>query len=101
MLTAFARCWRAALTPTLAGLTSSDMSRSPPAFRAVTVPLSPAPDANATPMGISFGPVGNAEAASRTLGVVDSGDGAGATAGFDFAPIPDDDGVTAVGLLGF
>jgi hypothetical protein len=50
-------------------------------------------------MGISFGPVGIAEAASRTLGVVDSGDGA--TAGFDFAPVPDDDGVMAVGLLGF
>src|SRR3954469_25007650 len=38
MLTALARCWSAALTPTWCGSTTSAMSRSPPARRAVTVP---------------------------------------------------------------
>src|SRR6476646_3222577 len=38
MLTALARCWSAALTPTWCGLTTSAMSRSQPARRAVTVP---------------------------------------------------------------
>ena len=43
MLIALARFWSAALTPTALGLTSSATSRSPPAFRAVTVPPPPSP----------------------------------------------------------
>src|SRR3954470_17348438 len=48
MLTALARCCSAALTPTFSGSTSSPMSRSVPARRAVTVPPPP-PPAMATP----------------------------------------------------
>ena len=39
----------------LRGLTSSDMSRRPPALRAVTVPLSPVPVEIAIPRGTSLG----------------------------------------------
>src|SRR3954469_9815991 len=53
MLTDLPRCWSAALTPTLDGLTSSARSRSVPARRAVIVP--PAPSAAmATPTPRSF-----------------------------------------------
>jgi hypothetical protein len=52
-------------------------------------------------MGSSFGPVGIAEAASRTVRAVDSGVGAGLAVGFDFALLSDDDGGTGVGLLIF
>src|SRR5579883_1651636 len=78
MLTALARCWSAALTPTWRGLTGRAMSRRPPAFRAVTVPLSPELAAIATPSGIS-GKAGPGPAPAPAPGA-DAGAGTGTDA---------------------
>src|SRR5262245_57415362 len=59
MFTALARFCRAAAIPALAGLTSSRMSRRPPARRAVTV-APPAPDVTATPGATSIATAGGA-----------------------------------------
>src|SRR5436190_3188395 len=89
MFTAFARCWSAALTPTLRGSTTTHMSRRPPAFRAVTVPALPGSPVTATPTGTS-------PSATRVApgGLVDSGTGAEGRAPVGASPCPDVGGIS-------
>ncbi len=85
--------------PAWRGLTGRAMSRKPPAFRAVTVPLSPAPVEIATPSGRSVGavpvPVG---AATPRSGLGRAGGGA---AGFDAGFAPDGGGEGGCAPVGF
>src|SRR4051812_25832985 len=79
MLTALAMCCMAALTPTFLGSTSSPMSRSVPARRAVPVPP-PAPAVMATPMSMSLEVV-DVDVAPGATGTVTVGLAAGGDAG--------------------
>ena len=68
------------------------MSRRPPAFRAVTVPLSPAFVAIATPSGESWALTASCASGRAGRDSEAIGDGAGATVGFILAPDFEDGG---------